>query len=253
MSVDCVDVPHQVAIEFGLAVLVVADGDVQLGDRLAGHDRLEERHQLARAMDLDVKVGPGEAEDDAHLVGRQQGRVDDDALLFVVQGQGQGHGPVTAGDPADEIGPLVAVEDGIDHVDGVDRQPVARALRSRSMAAATRWTSRSRSSKGTEKSHASRTSLISSASGRLAGYVRSIGGLGFGRSVEVGEEELDPGIDADRGEDPPADRVEERLGQLDVLAVPDLLGVGLLHRRPELLVPLRDVQQLPDPLDDSRR
>ena len=115
-----VDVPHQIAVELGLAVLVVADRDVELGDRLARHERLEEHDQIARAMDLDMEIRSGEAEDDAHLVGRQQDRIDDDAAGLVVQRQGQWHDLIAAPDPAHQVSALVAVEDGRNHVDGID-------------------------------------------------------------------------------------------------------------------------------------
>ena len=73
------DVAHQVAVQFGLAVLVEADGVVELGGGLARHDRLEERDQVVRPIDLDVEVGAGEAEHDADFIRGHQRGIDEDA------------------------------------------------------------------------------------------------------------------------------------------------------------------------------
>jgi len=198
-------------------------------------------------MDLDMEIRSGEAEDDAHLVGRQQDRIDDDAAGQVVQRQGQWHDLIAAPDPAHQVSALVAVEDLRNHVDGIDRPGVARDLvlafdgPSRPVRIAVQIFERRREFTGREDLP---DQLRQGPGGRIRLENRRVRRLG--RRVEVGEEKLDPGIDADGCEDSPADRVEEGLGQLDILTGANQLGVGRLHRGPELLVLLRETQELAD-------
>ena len=118
---------------------------------------------------------------------------------------------------------------------------------SRSTARATRCASRWRSSKGgcefTGREDPA-DQLHQGPGGRIRPENRRARCLS--RRVEVGEEELDPGIDTDGCKDSPAERVEEGLGQLDLLTAADQVGVGRLHRGPELLVLRREFQELAD-------
>ena len=67
---------HDFAVEHGLAVLVVPDGDVELARLLLRQDRLEEGYELPSVVHLDVEVRSREAEDDAGVVRGQEHRVD---------------------------------------------------------------------------------------------------------------------------------------------------------------------------------
>ena len=151
----------------------------------------------------------GEAEDDAEVVFIQQQRVDDDAIGRVHQGDGQRQRSASGPDTADQVGALVAVEDRHEHFGTLDRAFLDVLL------------------------DAFRCQLD------LAGHVRVRNGVPIvledgadqiprcnrpivdaegwwsvrdRRCVEVGVDELDCRIDAERSEDPTRDRVEERLG-----------------------------------------
>ena len=77
-----VEMGHEVAVQLDLAVLVVPHGEVQLGDPLGRHDRLEEADHPRGHLDVDVERRAREAEHDARLVdGHEHGVGDDPALL----------------------------------------------------------------------------------------------------------------------------------------------------------------------------
>ncbi len=66
---------QEVAVELRLAVLVVAQGDVELGDRLARHQQLQRAGEPVRRVEVDVEVRAREAEEDADVVLVRQDRV----------------------------------------------------------------------------------------------------------------------------------------------------------------------------------
>ncbi len=114
------DHPHQVAEELGLAVLVVAERDVELGDPLARQDRVEKADHLARALEVGVEVPAREAEDDARLVLAAQHRVNAQPLLTVEQRKQHRQQLLAAAQAADQVGRLVADEDRAQDVEGLE-------------------------------------------------------------------------------------------------------------------------------------
>jgi len=67
---------------------------------------------------------------------------------------------------------------------------------------------------------------------RVVEAAEAVGGFDRG-CLEVGIDEFDVRVDAEGGEDPPGDRVEERLGELPVLPAGDQPRVDGLRPRPD--------------------
>ena len=114
------EVPEEVAVELGLAVLVVPERHVELGDRLPREDRLQEPDDPGRRLDVDVEVRAREAEDDRHVVLVEEDRVDHDPAVRVHEGEDEREEPLAADDPPDDVGPLVPVEDRLEELDEVE-------------------------------------------------------------------------------------------------------------------------------------
>ena len=64
-------------------MLVVAQRDVELGDRLARQQMLQIAHERVRGAKVDVEVGTREAEEDADVFHVGEDGVDDQARLGV--------------------------------------------------------------------------------------------------------------------------------------------------------------------------
>ena len=101
---------EEVAVELRLAVLVVAQRDVELGDRLAGQQLLQVADELEGRPQVDVEMGAREAEENADVLDVGQHRVDHDAAVPVQQRQHERRGGRSCAQPADQIGALPAEE-----------------------------------------------------------------------------------------------------------------------------------------------
>ena len=88
-------VHQQVAVEAVLALLVQADGAVDLGPRLAGHQRAQEQHVGAGHRHVDQEVRTGVAEQHLHVVLGVEDGVDHQLAVGGVQ-QRQGDGRLLA-------------------------------------------------------------------------------------------------------------------------------------------------------------
>ncbi len=99
-----------VAIELGLAVLLAADGVVDLVIGLVGHDLAQEGDKQRRHGGIDHKVGAGEAKDDGGEIRLEDDGIHIDALASAEQGQDKGEDLILYPDQPHQIGPLVAVE-----------------------------------------------------------------------------------------------------------------------------------------------
>jgi len=98
------------AIEDCLAVLVVANGGPQFVLALDRHDRGEEGDDGRRMLEVGVKVGAGEAEDGAGLIGAGQDGVECHAVGLVGEGEQERHDTTTRAKPTDDVRALVAIE-----------------------------------------------------------------------------------------------------------------------------------------------
>ncbi|MNS25618.1 hypothetical protein D3C72_575160 [compost metagenome] len=107
-----------VAIELGLAVLLAADGVVDLVVRLAGHDLAQEQHEQGRHRGIDHEVGAGEAEYDGGQFRLEDDGVHIDALAGAEQRQDEGMHLAFHPNEPHQIGPLVAVEHLLEQLDG---------------------------------------------------------------------------------------------------------------------------------------
>jgi hypothetical protein len=126
------ELAHQLAVELGLAMLVVAQRGVQLVHRLGRHQRVQEGDGRGRLAGVGVEVRAREAEDDVHLVGRRQHRVGAHAARAVDQ-RDQQRPHLVAGQPqaGDEVRGLVAVEEERQHVGAGDVLHFRAELRAR--------------------------------------------------------------------------------------------------------------------------
>ena len=109
---------QEVAVEQVLAVLLQAERVVDLGARLARHQRAQELHVGAGDFHVDHEVGAREAEQDQQLVLVEHRGVDGQlAALGVQDGQRERHLGVAVDDLAHQVGALVAVEQRGQHLD----------------------------------------------------------------------------------------------------------------------------------------
>ncbi len=107
-----------VAIELGLAVLLAADGVVDLVIGLVGHDLAQEGDKQRRFAGINHKVGAGEAKHDGGEIRLKDDGVDIDAMAGAEQGQDKGEDLIPGPDQPHQIGPLVAVEHLFEQLDG---------------------------------------------------------------------------------------------------------------------------------------
>jgi hypothetical protein len=246
-------VPAQRTEELRLGVPVVADGRVQLVAALARQDRGEKGHQRARARRLDVEVAPREAEDDRRLVLLAEHRVGGDPLGRMPQRDDERAAPPPAGEPPHEVGRVPAKERLADDLPGVGppaertrdlglegpRDVVhvalvirpARAHRHRALGGAEvldGGAERRRAAPDGE--HGARRRQRPVGHRQRAG---DGGDLGGPRLVQVRVHEVQLGDEAERRHRAPHQRVEERLGDLDVAALGDLGRVAVAHQPPE--------------------
>ena len=235
----------QIAVKLGLSVPVVADRDVQLGYRLLREERAQEPDQQIVALDENVEGGKGEAEDLAHLRLGQQHGVHEHARAAVVEREHQRDHAFGGDDAAHEIRRFVAVEGRPDHLDSevaphrhdgpqveVDlgrdqiRIPLDVLVRRREPVVA--------------------QNLANDQPGLAAAGVGAEDRLRRsdldGSRVPV--EELDPPVDPDRAEDRSRHGVEERPGELGVVATSDQAAEAILDRSPERLVAQTGAEKL---------
>ena len=112
---------HELAIALGLALLRARPRTVNSSlTGLHREDGLQEQHRLADALEVDVKVGFGEAEDDADIAFGEHDGIDENAAVGVFQGDDQREQEVATDDAADEVGAGDLVEHRADHLDSQD-------------------------------------------------------------------------------------------------------------------------------------
>ncbi len=104
------EVAQQVTVELGLSVLVVPDGDVELGDPLPRHQPPQEADQVVGPRDVDMEVRPGEAEHDRSLVLGQQHGVHEDPFVAITQCDDQGDVVRARIEQADDVRRLPPIE-----------------------------------------------------------------------------------------------------------------------------------------------
>jgi hypothetical protein len=110
-------VVEQVAVEQVLAVLLQADGAVELAARLPGHQAAQELHGGRGHLDVDHEVGAREAEQHQQIVLAEQHGVDDQFAACTMQdGQRERRLVEAVDDLADHVGALVAEEQRGDHL-----------------------------------------------------------------------------------------------------------------------------------------
>ena len=85
---------QNVPVNFGFAMLVVADGVVYFANRFARYDRFDKPHQIKRAIDQDVKIGSGKGKQDAQAACIQQQRIGENTVAAVLQRYGNGRAAV---------------------------------------------------------------------------------------------------------------------------------------------------------------
>ena len=249
--------PEEVAVELGLAVLVVAEGDVELGDRLSREDRLQEPDDPGRRLHVDVEVGAGEAEDDRDVVLVEEDGVDRDPAVRVHEGENERQEPLVADDPPDDVRPLVAIEDRLEELDEVEGR-VAPGGGERLVDDPAHERGFSVGIRPGDPEGVVVENLPDDGAGRHGPGVGPHGnGARRGKAGVAPEvDELPLRVDAHRREDLPRDRVEERLRQLEVSVPAHQPGVLPLHRRPEIRRPARlaeDLLERPhDAADDVR-
>lgn len=107
-----------VAVELGLAVLLAADGVVDLVIRLVGHDLAQESDKQLRFAGIDHKVGADEAKHDGGEIRLEDDGVYIDAVAGAEQVQDKGEDLILDPDQPHQIGPLVAVEHLFQEFDG---------------------------------------------------------------------------------------------------------------------------------------
>ena len=111
-------VEQEVAVEQVLAVLLQANGVVQLGARLARHQRTQKLHIGRGHGHVDHEISPREAEQGQQVVFTEQGRIDVEATLGVVQdGDGKRQAAKTIDHLAHDVRAFVAVEQRGQHLD----------------------------------------------------------------------------------------------------------------------------------------
>lgn len=225
-------VTQQLAVELGLAVLVVADRNVELGDAFLGHDGSEKLDHLVGILDGDAEVGAREAEHDARVVRLRERGVDRDALPRMPEREHQGDDLFPRPGAPHDVGALVAVEDGLERLDGLD-SPQARGAQLR--------VDRARGEHDVvvdilvRRAQVVETEHRAHETGRgihpgedvVEGDARAGGG-----KVEVRVDELACAVDAHGCENAARDRVEKGLGELEVARARDKAGIGGLHLRP---------------------
>ena len=69
----------------GLAVLVVAHGAVYFGNRLGGHQFLQEQHVLGGNTGIHQKVRTGKTEQDTDFIGAEQNGIHVHPTCLIVQ------------------------------------------------------------------------------------------------------------------------------------------------------------------------
>ena len=119
---------HQLPVALRLALLGTAQHGEQLADRLARQHGLEEQDRLADAIQVHVKIGLGEAEDDADIRFGLHDGVDQHAAVGVLQGDDQRDQEVPADDPAHDVGARHLVENRADDLDPDDGAPLVDLL-----------------------------------------------------------------------------------------------------------------------------
>jgi hypothetical protein len=206
---------------------------VQLRHRLQGQDGTQETHEIARAGRVDLEVGVREAEDDAHVVLVEEHRVDAQAGGLMDEGEDEGRHSFPAAQAADAVGPLVAVEDRRQDLDGVERRPVGVAgdvaverPRHGGDLAVEISPQRGVRALAQDRTHERRGRGVA----RVAQHHRRahrLGADGRGRA-----DDLDLGIDADGREDPAADRVVEGLQELRIGVLSEAVRKGGTHAPP---------------------
>ena len=182
-------------------------------------------------LHVDVEVGAGEAEDDARLVLGEEHGIDDQPISVSDEGDHQGEEAPAPADAADEIGALVAVEDGVEQVHAFNRlgAPGIRAM------AVDGIRDRRRVEDYGLVRHAPVPEQARDERGRARR--RRIGCEGRSGRRRAGPvvlrvHELHRRVHAHGGEEAPGHRVEEGLGELVVGAVFHRLEVEALRRRP---------------------
>ena len=100
------------------------DRRVELGEGLHREERLEEADKFRRVGPLHEEVGPGEAEQPAGLRFGQEHGVDPEAVGAVEDREDDRRDPVQLPEATHQVGGLVAVEDGSQHVDAVGLEAV---------------------------------------------------------------------------------------------------------------------------------
>ncbi len=94
-----------VAIELGLAVLLAADGVVDLVIGLVGHDLAQEGDKQRRFAGIDHKVGAGETKDDGGEIRLEDNCIYIDAVAGAEQGQDKREHLISGTDQPHQIGP----------------------------------------------------------------------------------------------------------------------------------------------------
>ena len=218
------------AVELRLAVLVVADRVVELGDGLARHERAEEGDELARSVGVDEEVRAREAEDDRDLVLGQEHGVRRDPAARVGEGD---HDRVAAPAPAprapDDVGALVAEEERAGGLEGLDRGGVLRVELARDEGGV-----------AAQVLVAAAEAVVVEKPGHEAGGVLPAPAdpddrveAGGQRLRGGGVHELDRGVDALGREHAAGDGVEERLRQVHVRPPGKAARVDLVGRPPQ--------------------
>ena len=214
--------PEQVAVQLGLAVLVLPDGDVDLGEALSRHEAAKEAGQVVGTGDIDVEVRPGEAEHDRRLVLGEEDCVHEDSLVAVTQGDDQRE-PVRPGiQQPDYVGGLPPVEDRAHDLSLAHRGQGSRLAEP--SIDPPRYLVGVGIQPGIRDCVGERVEDVpDQTGGRLPAVEGQIHRLSRrdGRAVEVRVDELDVLGDADSLEHAPGDGVVEGLGELPVLPVGD--------------------------------
>ena len=238
------DVGEERAVELGLAVLVVADRVVELGDGLLRHERAEEGDELARSVGVDEEVRAREAEDDRGLVLGQEHGVRRHLAARVGEGDHDRVAPSALAPRApDHVGALVAEEERAGGLEGLDRGGVGgvELARDAGGVAAQVLVAAAEAVVVEEPGHEARGVLPARADAddRVEAGGQRLGGGGV--------HELDRRVDALGREHAAGDGVEERLGEIHVRAPGKAARVDLVGRPPQR--PL--VEAVPQPLPQA--
>ena len=184
--------------------------------------------------EVDVEVGLGEAEQDADVVLVGESRVDDDAALGVEEGQRERDGGTAGVEPPQEVAALAPEEGRADDLRPVEAVADSGRLQlgGDPLRRQRRITARVGVGRVPGEVAEHRLDEGGDVVDRVVEAAEAVGGFDRG-CLEVGIDEFDVRVDAEGGEDPPGDRVEERLAELPVLPAGDQARVDRLGARPD--------------------